>query len=269
MKNVTKKITHFVFAMTLCISLFWTSAQLRPNLKNCLAVTNQQEEQVYAKAKENCILFATQNTADQSLQNILFVVPNGYFVRIVEIVNETTLKAIYIDRVGFVLRESVKKVSILPQKPYESPQQIQTKPGSGTQLRELASTSSQSIVLIPPNSTVTYIASTNGDKPTDGLSEIWYFVQYFPPAEPTIYYEGYIYSERVANEVVHAQNTEDDPISTLPLNIEVENENPTSITQPIWLKGILIAVMCLPCIFFAIYLSSTIIQKRKIKAEEI
>ena len=271
MRNATKKFFHFFFAMLFCTALFCTSAQLSPNSKIKIAKAQQQEEsQIYAKAKDNCILFASQNTSDQSLQNILFIVPAGYFVRIVEVVDETTLKVIYIDRIGFVLRDSVKQVSIVPQEPYEAPQQIQTKAGSGTQLRQSATTASESIALIPPSSFVTYIANTKGQKPTDGLSEIWYFVQYFPPSEPTIYYEGYIYSERVASEISHTKNTEDDHAVSLPLQIqEPEQQSQNTLQQPTWLKGILIAVMCLPCLLFAIYLSSTIIQKRKAKTEAI
>ena len=225
------------------------SAQLSPS------------EQRYAKAKENCFLFLSEQI---STSRVLFTIPEGYFVKILEEQNPSAIKVQYLDRVGYCLPETIKRVSITPTKAYLEPFEIQTRSNSGTQLRESPTTSSNAIALIPPNSKITYIASTIGSKPVDGLSSEWYFVQYFPESEPTTYHEGYVYCERISSIVSPPENTEDDPIVPLPLLSE--NQNTTSeefSSSPAFLKGILIAVLCLPILLFAIYICAKIISKKR------
>ena len=234
--------------------------------KFCRAEEQIEQTQQYAKAKADCFLFATSNTINKQLNNILFTVPEGYFVRLIETENERAYKVAYSNRIGYVLPESVKRVSLIPENAYLAPQSITTKQGGGTQLRSLPTTNSNPVALIPSESNITYLATTTGEKPADGSSSNWYFVQYFPESEPTTYYEGYVYSERVQTQIIIPENSEDDPLPPLPLQAETEqNESSkqSAKANPI-LRGMLIAVLCLPCIIFGLYLVVQIVSKRKL-----
>ena len=221
-------------------------------------------EPQYAKAKENCILFRTANTSNLQQENIYFQIPESYFVRILEIEPDSqTYKVIYGNTIGHIDFQSARRVNIVPENPFVESFLIQTKSDSGTQLREYPSTSTNAVALIPPGSTITYVASTAGTKPTDGFSNEWYYVQYFPPSEPTTYYEGYVYSERIESQISILQNQEDDPIEPLQLIEDNYLDAVQSKQTPAYIKGILITVLCLPSVLFAIYIGSKILAKKR------
>ena len=242
------------FSVLLCQKLF---CSLKPNV--CVAEDGQP---TFAKAKSNCTLFLSPEISNTNPENILFCVPTGYFVRLLDTTAQTVYKVAYADRIGYISATAVKMVSIEPQQQYLSPIAIKTKQSGGSILRATPSTSSEMVALVPAESEIKYIASTTGEKPSDGQSNEWYFVQYFPASEPTAYYEGYLYSERVLQAPQIPVNTEDDPITPLPLDIEEESapKRPT----PTWLKGLLVTVLCFPALLFAIYLATTITKQKKL-----
>ena len=243
-----------------CCAILHSTLFCSSRPKVCLSNTEEQTS-TYAKAKANCLLYKTPST-NSDLSNEYFIVPEGYFVRILEETSDSVYKVIYSDRVGYVLRTCVRRVSIEPQVAHPEPIALSTKSGSGTILREFATSSSSSVALVPENSEIMYIASILGDKPADGLSYEWYFVQFFPQTEPNIYYEGYVYSERVAAAPIVATNTEDDPIIPLPLKPSSE-EDVEIKNSPVWLRAILISVLVLPCILFALYLIAAIVRHKR------
>ena len=177
-----------------------TNSVFLSNFNNTFVQSAQttSTEEKYAKARENCILYLTSNISDQSLDNTLFQIPEGYFVRLLNTNNSDAYEVAYGSITGYVIPTTVKRVSFLPTVAYLDSQILITKSdGAGTVLRYTASANSEQVALIPAASKVEYIASLNGEKPTDGLSSIWYYVRYFPEQEPTKYYEGYIYCERL------------------------------------------------------------------------
>ena len=231
-----------------------------------IADTTQQNN-IYAKARENCVLFLTADITNTTLDNQLFIVPTGYFVRLIDTNNDDCYQVAYGDKIGFCLPTSLKRVSFTPTVATLDSQQLVTKSdGSGTILRQTASASSEQVVLIPAGSNIEYVASLSGDKPADGLSREWYYVRYYPPQEPTIYYEGYVYSERAVNPPVITPNLEDEKVSDIS-NTLLPDDNPSPAYFPNWLKGLVIALLCLPALLFGIYL--LVAYKRRKQTENV
>lgn len=232
----------------------------RPSV--CKSEEENSQTYSFAKAKDNCTLFLSPSGSTEP-SNVLFNIPSGYFVRLLESASESTYKVMYADRVGYVFASSVKRVSIEPQTQCLNPITLNTKDGSGTILRKHATTNSDQVALVPAGSEILYIASAFGDKPTDGLSHEWYFVQYFPASEPTIYHEGYIYSERISSAPQIPVNAEDDPIIPLPTTPQTENILVDAQKSPTWLKALLITVLCLPAVLFIFYLCAAIVKHKR------
>lgn len=229
-------------------------------VQNVQTETENSEKGIFAKARNNCTLYVTSNVQDNSLSNIYFTVPEGYFVQLLDTTSSSAYMVSYNDKVGYISPTSAKRVSFVPKTPTSPILPLTTHAGSGTQLRAFASTSSDMVALVPPTSEVQYIASVFGDKPTNGLSSVWYYVRYFPALQPTIYYEGYVYSERVQTAPEVPKNLEDEPLPTLATSPLPQETAPR--VMPAWLKGVVIALLILPAVLFGIYLVVAI-RKRK------
>lgn len=222
-----------------------------------------QSSEKYAKIRENCLLYLTNNTQDNSLENVIFQLPESYFVKLIDTTTEDAYKVAYGEFIGYCKPTSLKRVSFVPLQATTNKIILTTKNDGGTQLRKTASASSEMTALIQGNSNIEYIASISGEKPLDGLSSIWYYVRYFPISEPTIYYEGYIYSERIIAPPEILENIEDEHLDDISESL-VQTNTPAldKIAMPTWLKLLLICVLTLPAILFGIYLLKQIYQKR-------
>lgn len=263
-KNDAGVKTHCVTNITQNNTNIAHFASFSPSSDNSFVhiAQNTTTENTFAKARENCTLFLSPNVSDKSISNILFDIPEGYFVRLVDTTGSDAFKVSYGDKIGYVSPLSVKRVSFTPTVIFCPTQILTTKSGSGTQLRLLATTSSEQVALIPPSSQIEYIASAEGDKPTDGLSSEWYYVRYFPANEPTIYHEGYVYSERFESAPQISPNLEDDPTTNISTSLLPEETETPKANFPVWLKAVTISILCLPALLFAIYLFVSRVQKK-------
>lgn len=216
--------------------------------------SNNQAESFYAKARQNCVLFLSTNVSDTSPSNVLFVVPVGYFVKVVAQPSSSVYQVTYDSYLGYIAAKDAKRVSFVPNECTPPTQTLITKSDGGTQLRALASTQSDTVALVPAGSSVEYIATATGTKPEGGLSQNWHYVRYFPASQPTIYHEGYIYSERTTTQPSVPTNTEDDKPQQLPQNQTPTSTKAKNSSFPLWLKGIIISLLCLPLLLFLLYL---------------
>ncbi len=198
----------------------------------------------YAKVQKDCYLFRTSDITDKSFQNVFFVVPETYFVKIIE-KTLTVYKVQYQDEVGFVAPETVKIVDFVPSVPELLDVTFDLKSKVSTQIRETPSISASNIKTIIPEGErgLSYIASTVGERPLNGVSNIWFYAYYFPKSDPTRVYKGYIYEGATENLSSIDVNGEDVEVVEPPA-VETNTDIDYSVNPTI--KTILIILICLP-----------------------
>ena len=222
-----------------------------------------QSQPTYAKVKKNCMLFKTEDVSSVSFININFIVPETYFVLIIDKVNDDVLKVQYKSKIGYVAIDTVEIVDIIPIEPWLEDITFDIKLNVGTQLRSLpyADENNNIKTIIPAGAkNIKYIANVNGTIPSGGTSSIWYYCQYSPSADPTSIYEGYVYSEKTENLTNIKNNFEaiNQSVSTT-----TNNESEEGIVINSTIKYILIAVMCLPILIVFLFL----VFKRKSRVQ--
>lgn len=214
---------------------------------------------LYAKVGDNCAIYKTQ---DISSSNILFYVPNTYFVSIISKINDEIYKVQYSSFTGYAAANTFEIVSFIPSTPYLSNITFDINEFAGTQIWSRADSSSNILSTISAGTKkIEYIASTVGEIPIGGNSNLWYFARYTPASNVTSLYEGYIYSEATQN------------LSHIPSNLEIENQdiieeqsNSIPINEPI--KIILIVLISTPfVILFLISIIKAVFEARKRKLE--
>lgn len=198
------------------------------------------DDTVYAKVKNECMLYKTSDTSLDTFENIYFEVPCGYFVTVISEITQTISKVNYAGFIGFVKTEKIFKVSGEPHVKTLTGITFSINQSSGTQIRETPTTETPSnikSVIQSGTSNISYIAKVYGEVPPSGKSNVWYFAEYSPSSDPASVYFGYVYSEKTEN------------LSSIPENNEFEQEllpaEQTALTQEnyIYLSGGLRAVM--------------------------
>lgn len=182
-------------------------------LKNIKLVCHsiEPESTCYAKALASCTLHKTEALSDAS-EDVLFIVPESYFVAIVRELNESVLQVRYDRFVGYVSASTIKRVSFVPKQQTLIGVTLDIKSSSGTQIWSSPSTAGEALYLIERGARgINYIAQVFGELLSGGQSNLWYFVSYTPPESPTDVYTGYIYSQNTTNLSEIAINTECDP----------------------------------------------------------
>ena len=241
---------------------------LEPNarLKQSTISVSAQSNLEFAKVKSGCILYKTENTASDDFQNMLFEIPESYFVNVISRPNQNTFKVKYGEFIGFIDVSFAAVVSFTPKNPTLTGITFSIKSEAGTQLRNSPDANNLNNVLtnIPSNAQgLTYIAKISGERPTGGTSDVWYYAVYSPQTSPTSVYYGYVYSERTEN------------LSTIPANIENDIIEPSSsenfgdygdndlyISAPV--RTILIGLVCLPVvILFVVFLFKVKSRKKE------
>lgn len=210
-------------------------------LFNISSFAQATDDTVYAKVKNECILYKTSDTSLDTFENIYFEVPCGYFVTVIGEITQTISKVNYAGFIGFVKTEKIFKVSGEPHVKTLTGITFSINQSSGTQIRETPTTEISSNiknVIQSGTSNISYIAKTYGEVPPSGKSNVWYFAEYSPSSDPVSVYFGYVYSEKTEN------------LSSIPENNEFEQEllpaEQTVLTTQenyIYLSGGLRAVM--------------------------
>lgn len=219
---------------------------------------NSNKNLVYAKALSGCNLYRTKEMIND-FENIIFEVPETYFVVILEYCDNECLKVQYDRFVGYVKSSTVVEATFVPIVKTLSNITLDIKSSSGTQIWKYPTTNSDVYTMVSAGTKgLKYIASVKGSIPYDGENDEWYYVCYIPDQNSTNIYEGYIYSENTVNlsEIVSNLETNPEVISDIQ-----SDEKVLFISSTI--KTIVISIITIPIIlFFAIILYKII---RKIK----
>lgn len=216
------------------------------------------ETTTYAKAMVGCNLYKTSEMTG-GYENVLFQIPETYFVIILETVNDNCFKVQYDKYIGYVDSSTVTVATFIPILKTLTNITFDIKSTSGTQIWQYPTPKSNICTTVSAGTkNITYIAYTYGTVPTGGESNIWYYVYYTPDSNSTNVYEGYIYSENTTNLSEIVANTE-----TNPEVIENEKGSDKLIFISSTLKTIVITIVAVPIILFFAIILYKIIKKIK------
>ena len=244
-----------------CILSIFNHSFLSKNMcKNDLCYA-KDETTTYAKASALCSLYKTTNLTDE-IDNIFFVIPETYFVTILEIISDNCMKVQYGNYVGFVDSSTIVIATFIPIVKILENITCDIKDTSGTQVWSKPSTSGTVLTTIPAGTkNIKYIAMSYGKIPSGGESNVWYYINYTPESNSTNVYEGYIYSENVTNLSEIVSNTE-----TNPEIIKSEQETDDFaiyISSPV--RALIIALIAVPVIILVLIVLYKISKQIKSK----
>lgn len=196
----------------------------------------------YAKALSECVLYKSPSM-NTDVDNVYFIVPESYFVVVLEKTSESVMKVQYDKFVGYIFSNKVVIATFVPESKFLENVTLDIKESSGTQVWSKPTTSGNVLTTISAGTMqIKYIASAYGAIPSGGITNLWYYISYTPSFNATNVYEGYVYSENVTN------------LSQIVLNMEL---NPEVIQKEIdtniiylssTVKTILITIISIPII---------------------
>ncbi len=229
------------------------------NLNQRAIALSSAEFSGYAKALENCVLYKTEDLYF-SEDNVLFVVPESYFVYILEDVSDEVLKVEYDRFVGYINSNYVIRSTFVPVVKTLQGVTCDIKNSAGTQIWNIPSTSGDSLTTISAGTLgIKYIASCIGKVPSGGKSNVWYYVSYVPDHNSTNVYEGYVYSENVVNLSEIVLNSESNPESIIDA---VDPKEKVIYISPS-LKTILVSIIVIPIIVLFLIILYKLMKKFK------
>lgn len=217
----------------------------------------------YYKCNSSCIFFKTSDTTNMDFDNIYFYIPEGYFVKKINDISNSTIKVSYRDKIGYVRSKDIKLVSFNPIVKNLNNITFDIVDFSGTQIWRIPSTSNSVDIVYKPiqagTKNITYIASIDGEIPSGSTSSVWYYVEYSPLNDPTSIYEGYIHSEKTSNLTSIPENIEDDIIIE-----ETVNNTSTLFGLSTTTQTILISLISLPMLTIIVILILKSKRKEKL-----
>lgn len=205
----------------------------------------KSETTTYAKALTNCTLYKT-STLNENLDNIYFIIPETYFVTILESVSTDCFKVQYDKYIGYVESNTILIATFIPIVKTLDNITCDIKSTSGTQIWSLPSTEGSVLTTIQAGTSgINYVSMVYGTIPIGGESNLWYYISYTPASNSTNVYEGYVYSENVTNMSEIVANTEINPEI---INSENNGADSNIIYISSQLKTIIIALISIPVI---------------------
>lgn len=248
-----KKFVKFIILLCILCNGFNSYKNIKG--ENCFA-DSEPDKTTYAKALVGCFLYKTQEL-DKSYENVLFVVPETYFVTVLETVNDNCFKVQYDKFIGYVEASTVVIATFVPILKTLSNITFDIKTTSGTQIWQYPTTKSSICTTISAGTkNISYIAYAYGSVPSGAESNIWYYVYFTPDENSTNVYEGYIYSENTTNLTEIVANTESNPEEIIE---EMQDEQVIYISSTI--KTIIISIIAIPVILFLLIILYKLVQK--------
>ena len=165
---------------------------------------------VYARAETSGVyLYKSAQNTEQS--NILFEIPETYFVGLLSDYNSLFYKVMYQDLTGFVLKSSVTPVKETPETPYLEGVTFRVYTPGGTEMVANPTSKSPTVITtVEQNTIIKYYGKSVGQENISGRGSTWYFGT-TPTGE-----SGYIYKGLA------------DQLSHIPLN----TEKTTALSSP-------------------------------------
>ena len=142
--------------------------------EKCDMVANAKvEKTTYAKALTGCVLYKT-TSFDNDVDNIFFIVPETYFVVVLDEISNICLKVQYDKFVGYVDSRKVVIATFSPIVKTLDDVTCDVKETSGTQIWNKPSTEGDVLTTISANTkSITYIESVYGTIQSGGECNLW------------------------------------------------------------------------------------------------
>lgn len=219
----------------------------------------KMEKSTYAKALVGCTLYKSASLSDD-LENIYFIVPETYFVTVLENLSDTVMKVQYDKFIGYVNSSTVLIATFIPIVKTLDGVTFDIKETAGTQVWNLPSATAGNSLIVISNGTknIKYIAMTYGTIPSGGESNLWYYVSYTPAEGSTNVYEGYVYSENVTNLSEIVLNAESNP-EVISNEIDANAKDTIYISSSV--KTVIIALIAVPIILLVAILLYKLVKK--------
>lgn len=217
---------------------------LNLNYKQLNFANAKVENTVYAKVNDDCILFKSKDMND-ALDDVYFVIPESYFVVILETVNDNCFKVQYDKYFGYINSSKVTIAKFTPIVKSLDNIKCDLKETAGTQIWSKPSTSGNVLTTIPAGTlNLNYIAYAFGEIPIGGESNVWFYITYTPKSNSTDVYEGYIYAENVSrlDEIVYNAETNPEIIE----EIQVVSDKEINLSSTF--KTVLVSIISIPII---------------------
>lgn len=225
----------------------------------------KEETTTYAKASTLCTLYKS-SSLNNEIENIYFVIPETYFVTILEMVSDDCMKVQYGNYVGFVDSSTVIIATFIPIIKILENITCDIKDTSGTQIWSKPSANSSVLTTIPAGTKkIQYIAMAYGKIPSGGESNVWYYINYTPESNSTNVYEGYVYSENITNLSEIVSNTETNP--EIIGNDNKNDDYAILISSPV--RALIIALIAIPVIILVLVILYKITRQIKSKPEPV
>ena len=150
--------------------------------------------------KNHTYLYKTPKN-DNDVKNIICIMENTYYVKILLTYDEDFYKVEYNGVSGYVLRKQIKKVNEKPENPFPENVSMLTI-NNNTYLRSTPERSNNNLLIIPANcSKLKYIGKAYGEQLDDFRDNLWYYVEYENIC-------GYVYCEYIESISNIYPNTE-------------------------------------------------------------
>lgn len=192
-----KHFCYFLAALILCISFCNVF-----NNKICFAATES-----YAQILSDNVYMYKEPTNNGNLSNLLFVIPQTYFVQILALAENNFYQAKYIDEIGYVRHNEVQCVRGIPKQKYFEIGSFRVYGESSMAIRKspIRDTSQQNIIENLPQYSTNFIfyGKVAGEEFTLGRTNVWYYCKYIKSNV-----KGYIYSDNTDSLTNIIVNTE-------------------------------------------------------------
>ena len=219
--------------------------------------------------KDDVKLYKTAVDAED-FSNVHFILPNTYFVELIDETANGFFKVNYLNFTGYVKKECVQTIVGTPATPYLNNISFRVYSEQSRDLRSEPTTASGSlsqVAYIPLlNRNLTYYGTIIGEQLIDGRTNIWYYCKYSADQD----YYGYVYSDFCDELTEIMPNLEKVTYTTNP---DFSPEQSPTVAIPLENKatGIIVAILCLPaCAFlFMIFKNKKIFTTEKTKTKEV
>ncbi|MBE7076977.1 MAG: hypothetical protein E7374_03720 [Clostridiales bacterium] len=227
-------------------------------------------ETYYARVNSDDVFLYKSAVDLTECENVLFILPKTYFVRLTADENSMFYRAEYLGVSGYVKKDSVQVIVGTPTTPYMDNINFRIYAELSRDMRSLPTTNgSNQITYIPLYSrNLTYYGEVVGETLISGRTNKWYYCKYSAGED----FYGYVYSD-FCDELPKTmpENNEEVVYSTTPPFQKLDIKEEKSLPVKSKTTGIVIAILTLPAIIFAIMIfkNKTILGNSKSSKKEI
>ncbi len=237
-------------------------------VENCVSV--YASTIYYARIMTNNAYLYKSPLDIDDYSNVYFILPQTYFVELLDLSNSDFYKVNYSTFTGYVKKDCVQAIVGAPQNAYLDNLNFRIYAEMSRDLRSEPTTlsgSSSQVAYIPLyNRNLTYYGSIVGEECIDGRTNIWYYCKYSADKD----YYGYVYSD-FCDELPDPlpKNSEEVVYTTAPDFGETETPNALPIDNSA--TAIIIAILCVPALIFIFLIlkGTKIIKNEKLSTGEI